>query len=150
MMRAGLGKLLLTPTAIATGVLVAMGLVFAVGGLRLGLWTFDGPGPGLLPLGAATLLLVVLVPVVLTQPREAESFRKEPLIAIGMCCLFAFLAPRIGVVIPCVLLVTLWVRFLHEQSWLRAGLVGAGLTAAGIGLFHVLLKVPMPLIAGLT
>jgi putative tricarboxylic transport membrane protein len=144
------GKVLARPGVVAALVLAALGVVFLAGGLRLGMWTDDGPGPGLLPAISAALLLVLLALMVLGIAREphADGFKAEPLIGTGLCCACAVLAPRIGVLVPACLLIFAWVKFLHGQSWLTAVAVSIGLTAIGLLLFRVLLKVPIPLIAG--
>jgi cell division protein FtsW (lipid II flippase) len=149
-MLSNIGKMLLRPPIVAASLLTILGLVFAVGGVRLGLWADGGPGAGLLPTTAAVLLLTLVLAMMLTSTGEKdERFRREPLIAIGLCCAYAFLAPRIGVVLPTFLLVAIWVTLLHGQSLLRACLISAGLTAAGVLIFHILLKVPMTLVVGI-
>jgi hypothetical protein len=137
------------PTTLAAIVLAAGGLVFAVGGVRLGLWEDNGPGPGLVPSLAAILMLGLIAALVVGRAEAEEPFRREPILAIALCFAFAVLAPRVGVVIPGVLMIAIWVKSLHGQTWLRAFALGIGLVAAGIGMFHILLKVPMTLIVGL-
>lgn len=147
-MLAALGKQLTRPTILAAIVLVGLGLVFAIGGVRLGLWVDGGPGPGLLPTIAATLLLLLVAVLLVSAPKDEERFHYEPLLAMMLCCAYAAIVPRIGVLIPTFALIVIWVMVLHRQTLLRASLLGVGLTGAGVVLFHVLLKVPMQLIAG--
>ncbi len=149
-MLAKLGKMGLGASRLTTILLAVMAAVFVVGGFRLGLWIDGGPGPGLMPSLSAALLLVLLVPMVLGAPRDEDALRWEPLFAVALGGAFALLAPRIGMVAPAVVMITLWVKVLHGQSWLRSGLLGLCLTAAGVLVFHVALKVPMPLLPGVS
>lgn len=139
---------LLRPSLLAALLLGGLGIVFAVGGVRLGLWVDDAPGPGLIPSISAILLLLLLLPTYRERAGEEELVRWEPLLAVALGGLFVVLAPRVGIVIPAVAMLTLWVKFLHGQSWLRAALLGVSLTAVGMLVFHVVLKVPMPLFPG--
>lgn len=148
-MLARIGKTLLSPTAVASIVLGVLGVVFAAGGLRLGLWLDGGPGPGLLPAAAAVLMLVLLGATLWSWPKVEESFKPEPLAAIAICGLYAVLAPRIGFLVPTIALVVAWVKLLHGQTWLSAILVGFGITGICIAVFSFLLSVPMPLLVGL-
>jgi len=136
---------LLQPTRIAALLLTVLALVFGVGGLRLGIWSDNTPGAGLLPLAAA-LLLLPLTGLMLREGSVGEDrFKASPVAAIALSCAYAAVLPRTGFVVPTVVLVLLWVRIFHEQGWLRAALLSACLTAAGVGLFGLALKVPMPL-----
>lgn len=147
-MLAGFGRQLARPTIVAAIALIGLGLVFAIGGVRLGLWVDGAPGAGLLPAIAAGLLLALVAILLASAPKEEEPFRHEPLLAMVLCCAYAAIVPRIGVLIPTFALVVAWGMILHRQTLLRAALLGAGLTGAAVVLFHVLLKVPMQLIAG--
>ena len=137
---------LLQPTRVAALLLAAMVVLFGAGGWRLGLWGEDGPGPGLLPFSAA-LMLAPLVLLMLRERIEEETpFGAHPLGAIVMLCLYAAALPHTGFVLPTLLLILAWVRLFHAQAWLKAALVSAALTAAGVGLFAGLLKAPVPLL----
>ncbi len=136
---------LLQPTRVAALLLAVLALTFGVGGLRLGVWVDGTPGPGLLPFAAALLLFPLVVLMLREENAAEEPFRAAPVAAIAISCLYAALLPRAGFIVATVILVLAWVRFFHEQSWLRAALISICLTAAGVGLFGVALKVPMPL-----
>jgi putative tricarboxylic transport membrane protein len=137
---------LLLPTGTATLLLAATATVFAVGAVRLGFWTEDGPGPGLLPFAAAVLLLPLLVLVLRERIIDEEPFRATPLAAILLTFVYAATLPYLGFLLPTLVLAVAWVRMFHGQGWWRAVTLSVALTAAGTFLFAVLLKVPMPLL----
>lgn len=143
-----IGRAFSRPSVIAALLLAALAAVFLHGGLRLGLWVDGGPGPGLLPAIVAAAMLGLIAAMLFTALEDDGGFKREPLIAVALLCGFALMAPRTGIVAPTVLLIFAWVKLLHGQSWLRAALLSVALTAAGIGLFRVLLKVPIPLVTG--
>ena len=136
---------LLLPTPVATLLLAAAAAVFVVGAMRLGFWTDDGPGPGLLPFAAGVLLLPLLVIALRERVPDETPFRAAPLGAICLTCFYAAALPYLGFAIATVLLIVAWVRLFHGQGWVRAVTLSLGLTAASTFLFGTLLKVPMPL-----
>lgn len=136
---------LLLPTRIVTLLVALTALVFAVGGVRLGFWTVDGPGPGLVPFTAALLLLPLLVVVLREGVAGEEPFRATPLAAIATISAYAAVLPYAGFAGPTVALVVVWARLFYRQSWTRAVALGLGLTLAGAVLFGTLLRVPLPL-----
>jgi putative tricarboxylic transport membrane protein len=137
---------LLLPTSIATLLLAAVAVIFVVGATRLGFWTDDGPGPGLLPFAAGVLLLPLLLVALRERVLDETPFRAAPLGAICLTCLYAAALPYLGFAPATVLLIIAWVRLFHGQGWVRAIALSIGLTAASIFLFETLLKVPMPLL----
>lgn len=137
---------LLQPTRIAALLLTALALVFGVGGYRLGIWSDATPGPGLLPLAAALLLLPLIGLMLREGSRDEEPFKAPPLLAILLTGLYAAVLPRAGFVLPTFLLILAWVRIFHQQRWIPAALLGICLTVMGVGLFSLALKVPMPLL----
>lgn len=137
---------LLFPTGVAVLLLAATAIVFMVGAARLGFWTDDGPGPGLLPFATALLLLPLLVITLRESSTGEERFRATPIVAILLSCIYAAVLPYLGFLVPTLVLIVAWVRLFHAQGWLRAVALSIGLTAVGTFLFAVLLKVPMPLL----
>jgi len=137
---------LLLPTPIAVAAIAATAIVFAVGGWRLGFWTDDGPGPGLLPFAAAVMLLPLLVLVLREPVPDEEPLRATPLFAVVLSLIYAAVLPHLGFLITTVIYLTLWVRLFHQQSLVRAATLSVALTAAGTFLFAYLLRVPMPLL----
>lgn len=147
-MLAKFGRTVLRPSRLAGLLLAALGIVFASGCVRLGLWVDGGPGPGLMPAVSSAALLVLLVPMLMEKPREDDVLCWEPLLAAALGGAFVILAPRIGIGLPAAVMIMLWVKVLHGQSWLRSLILGLSLTAVGLLIFHVALKVPMPILPG--
>jgi putative tricarboxylic transport membrane protein len=137
---------LLLPTPIATLLLAAMALGFAVGSVRLGFWTFDGPGAGLVPFTAAVLLLPLLIMVLRERSAVEEPFRATPIGAVVIGCAYAALLPYAGFAVPTIVLVVIWARVFYRQSWTRAVALGLALTLVSALIFGTLLKVPLPLL----
>jgi putative tricarboxylic transport membrane protein len=134
----------IVPSYVAGLMFGLLGLVFCIGAFRLGFWGDDGPGPGLLPLVVGGLL-IPMIGLAMREPiPEAEtSFKAQPLLAIILVLAYAVLLPRAGFVPATLGMLAVWIRGFYRQSWLRALACSVGLTAIGIFIFYVLLKVPM-------
>ncbi len=132
------------PSYVAGLMLGLLGLVFSIGSFRLGFWGADGPGPGLLPLIVGVLLLPMIV-VAMREPipDDESSFKVSPLIAIALLLAYAMALPYSGFVPATLLMLALWIRGFYRQSWLRAMACSASLTALGLFIFGLMLKVPM-------
>ena len=133
-------------THVGALMLGALALVFGIGAFKIGFWMDEMPGPGLLPMAAAALLVPVII-VMLREPAPAEEtpFTATPLLALAVMGVFGLLLPYAGVVLAVSALLIVWVRFFHRQSWLRAVTCSVCLTAAAVFIFGVLLAVPMQL-----
>jgi putative tricarboxylic transport membrane protein len=137
----------LAPTHVGALMLGALVLVFGIGAFKLGFWMDEMPGPGLLPMAAVVLLIPVIV-VILREPAPADEtpFTLMPLLALAVMGVFGLLLPHAGVILAMIALVIAWVRFFHQQTWLRAVICSVGLTAAAVFIFGVLLEVRMQLL----
>lgn len=134
------------PSYVAALALGALGLAFCLGAFRLGFWTDDGPGPGLLPVAVGALLIPLLIVGLREQVTESETpFEIKPLIAIGATAAYALIVPLTGFVPATLMLLMVWIGGLYRQSWSRAAVTSVCLTAGGILIFVVLLKVPLKL-----
>src|SRR5436305_1031475 len=109
------------PTHVGALVLAALVLIFGIGAFRLGFWMDEMPGPGLLPLAAA-LLLIPAIAIILREPAPADEtpFTLTPLLALAVLAVFGLLLPRAGIVLAVIALLIVWVRFFYRQTWLRA------------------------------
>jgi hypothetical protein len=136
----------IVPSYVAGVILGLLGLVFCIGAFRLGFWGNDGPGPGLLPLVAGALLIPLIVVASREPISEGESpFSLPPLLAIALALIYALALPHTGFVPTTLVMLILWIRGFYGQSWLRAVICSLCLTAFGILIFNVLLKVPVRL-----
>jgi hypothetical protein len=136
----------IAPTYVAAAMLAALAILFGVGAFKLGFWVDDTPGPGLLPL-VISLLLLPLLFVAMREPipRGETPFRGSPLVAIALTGVYAIALPHAGFVFASVLLLVVWIRLFYGQDWIAAIVCSIALTAVGVVIFNVLLKVPMPL-----
>jgi putative tricarboxylic transport membrane protein len=130
----------------------AVGLFFAVGAVRLKLGTFHNPGPGFIPLGIASLLILFSIFVLakgLIKPTglAGKIPWKRPALVIGSVLLYGLLLSAIGFLpstfILMVILFSLLIPF-KKRRWLYVILCAAE-TALGAWLvFSVFLRVPFP------
>ncbi len=136
----------IAPTYVAAAMLAGLAILFGVGAFKLGFWVDDAPGPGLLPL-AISLLLLPLLFVASREPIPSDEtpFRGSPLVAIVFTVIYALVLPRTGFVPASIVLLLVWIRLFYGQGWIGAIICSSALTAAGVVIFNVLLKVPMPL-----
>lgn len=134
----------IAPTYVAAAMIAALAVLFGVGSFKLGFWVDDAPGPGLLPLVIALLLLPLLF-VALREPIPSGEtpFRGSPLVAITLTGIYALALPYAGFVPASILLVLVWIRLFYRQGWVGAVICSTALTAVGVVIFNVLLKVPM-------
>lgn len=139
---------LLLPTKVTTLLVAVMAFGFALASVRVGFWTVDGPGPGLVPFTAAVVLLPLLIVVLRERAAPEEPFRAIPIAGIAIGCAYAAVLPYAGFALPTVLLVVIWARVFYRQSWTRAAALGLALTLVSAVLFGKLLKVPLPLVPG--
>lgn len=134
----------IAPTYVAAAMLAALAILFCAGAFKLGFWVDDTPGPGLLPLVIGLLLLPLLF-VALREPipKDETSFRGSPLVAIVFTVIYALALPHAGFVPASIILLLVWIRLFYRQGWVGAVICSTALTAAGVVIFNVLLKVPM-------
>jgi len=132
---------------LAGGVFVLLGAAFVIFGLDYRLGDLRSMGPGMFPVAAGTLLLLLGTGIAVAGRKGAErlsviAFR--PLAAITASVLvFALLIERAGIVIAAPLLIAGVVLATGQGSWKFALAVGAPLTVASVVIFPVLLGVPL-------
>lgn len=135
------------PTMVIAAMLCLLALVFGVEAFQLGFWVDDNPGPGVLPLVASVLLLPLSILSLRERPSEnATGFSGYSFLAIVVLIAYACAVPYGGFVLPTLVLIALWCKIFHRQSWLRSILCSASLTIFGIVIFAYLLQVPIQLL----
>lgn len=134
------------PINVAVALIAVVALAFGVASWKLGFWTDDGPGPGLLPFAAACLLMPVLLLIVREEFDDRERFHPHPLLAIIILCVYAAVIPYAGFLIPTVVLIVAWTRLFEQQKVVRGVILSALLVAFGWVVFVYLLKVPMSML----
>lgn len=135
------------PGRLAAGILGLLALAFAGASWKLGYWAQGMPGPGLLPLATSVLLLPAAVLLLRAPPTEDEvpTLSVRSLAGLALCTACALAMPALGMVIPSVVLATLWMRLWGGRSWIGAALYAAAIVGALVLLFVVALSVPVPL-----
>jgi putative tricarboxylic transport membrane protein len=133
---------------IAPLVLLALGVAALLMARDMGLGELTAPGPGLWPAIVAGLLTGTSVALLFLDP--VEDYERwtagTARIAAGLAglALFVVLFQTIGFVVPAVLLLFVWLRFLGGESW-RMALVLAVVGAIVLHLVFVVgLGVPFP------
>lgn len=136
------------PITVAAALIAVVAVAFGFASWKLGFWTDDGPGPGLLPFAAAILLAPALFLILREEFDSSERFHPRPLAAIIVLCIYAFALPYLGFLIPTVVLIVAWVRWLERQSLFRGLIIATFLIVFGWVVFVYLLKVPMKMLPG--
>jgi putative tricarboxylic transport membrane protein len=129
-------------------VFLFLGLFMLYQALQLPMRTLDGgPGPGILPVGLAVLMVVFSVWTLARRRRERARFGDVRRVGIMVAGVFAYaiVLERLGfVVATALLMVGLMVAFneRHRPALAALGLLG---TAASFVLFYSVLKVQLPI-----
>ena len=136
------------PLYLAGAMLGGLAFDFGAASFRLGFFVDGVPGPGLLPLGIAALLLPLVVVALASKPIAEEEFGLglAPLLGIVALLVYAALLPKVGFAPGTAALMIVWARFLHGRSWLEAMVFAAVIVAAASVVFRLLLGVPLPLL----
>lgn len=129
-------------------VLLTVGLLAMAGGWQLGLGTLQEPGPGLWPAMVAAVLAALTVFLLLNE-RHSEVEGLTPrswkvAVAVATLVVFVFGLAYLGLILPTVLLLVFWFRWLGDEPWPLSLLLGTIFASAYYVLFAVLLGVPFP------
>ncbi|WP_422733804.1 tripartite tricarboxylate transporter TctB family protein [Micromonospora sp. WMMD558] len=134
---------------LAAGVAAASGIAMMVVAAGLSLTTADGPGPGLWPFTAATLVTVCGV-VAMLRPAQEEYEPAEPggirRVLLGSASLVVFVVAFtwVGFVIAGTVTFWFWLKVLGGGPWLTSTLLAPACVVGIQLLFVVGLGVPFP------
>ncbi len=130
---------------------LAMGIFFAIGGLRLNPGSLRQPGPGFLPLVMASLLICFSLFIVAKGVIRPESPLKDilwrnQLVAVASVFIFGVLLDLIGFFLATFILLSILfgLLFTGRRRWLRTLFYAAITALVGWYLFSVILRVPFP------
>ncbi len=134
--------------------LIVLGMLFSVGSFRLGIGTVNAPGPGLIPLGAGSLLILFSLATIVEAHVGKKVEEKVPLfkgrrwgIALSvLITLFAYalLLDKLGFIVTTFLMMMVLFKISEEQKWKTAMGVSGLTTASAYFLFDYLLKCNFP------
>jgi hypothetical protein len=119
--------------------------------IQLGLGQASRPGPGFVPFGLGSILILLsllyLVPVFRAFKQE-EGLRPSPglirtFLAIGILCLFSAILSWLGYLVSTLLLFLLWLMLMERKKWpMAVGL--AGLALVFVYFFNLLFSIQLP------
>lgn len=130
-------------------VIALIGLGAGIYALSLPLGTLAQPGSGLWPLMVSCLLTLSALYLLFSEndPGDYEPVMARTLVAVfGFLLLAAFIIgfQFVGLTIPSIVLIFVWLRWLAGEPWRLALLVSLGATVLFVVVFVVLLSVPVP------
>jgi hypothetical protein len=123
---------------------------------RLGLGKWDEPGPGYFPLGAALLLGVTALSVMVKAmskiserevspvPVEKSRWQKVPMVLFLML-LYSLGLKTMGFVLCTLLLYIFFLKMVMPQPWVKTIAVALSVTLGAYLLFNVFLKAQLPM-----
>ncbi len=143
------------PALVSPCVLIGVGLLGLVSGIRYGVWHGGEPGAGLLPAISGALLFALTAIVALTEMAASTTTTStDPPQAKRLICYmvavigFALLMRPLGTM-PTIILFFLWIlRGVERLPWRLTLAVTAGASVGTWLLFDRLLQVPLPSFIG--
>ncbi|GGC86885.1 tripartite tricarboxylate transporter TctB family protein [Chelatococcus reniformis] len=122
-------------------------LGFGIGALRLSIWQFGMPGPGLTPLLVSIALLPIAAVLVLEplRPEEREPLQGAPLLTGLAFLAYVALVEYAGFALPTFAFILLWARLLYARSWAVSLATALLMPLALYVLFMLGLGIPLPL-----
>ncbi len=114
---------------------------------RLGLGTLRQPGPGLWPFLVSLALCVFAVASLLGDRGEIDPDTlplRRMLLGVLSLALYILGFEYLGVVLPTLLVLLLWLRVLARETWRSSLVIAVASTAALWAIFDLLLGVPLP------
>jgi len=132
-------------------ILLALGIFVCQQAIQLNLGQASRPGPGFVPFGLGSLLILLsllyLVPVLRTFKKEEKPRLSAGLIrtlmGIGILCLFSAVLSGLGYLLSTLLLFLLWLMLIERKKWpMAVGL--AGLALVFVYFFNLLFSIQLP------
>jgi putative tricarboxylic transport membrane protein len=132
-------------------IFLALGIFVCQQAIQLGLGQASRPGPGFVPFGLGSLLILLsllyLVPVLRSLKREGKPEPSDGLIrtvlAVGILCLFSAILSWLGYLVSTLLLFLLWLMLIERKKWpMAVGL--AGLALVFVYFFNLLFSIQLP------
>lgn len=126
-----------------------LGVVCLFYSYSLSLGRITNPGPGLWPFTVSAVIVVASLMLLVTEHTDEDYERftgKTWLVVAGALStgLFIYLFQWFGFIVPALLTLVFWLRFLGKESWVLTLIVATLVTAAFYLLFAILLGIPLP------
>ena len=127
-----------------------IGIVWAVNGIRLGVWSEITPAPGLFPLvvgGLLTVLSAVNFFSYLKKPEEQQENKRERqvlLFFITYILACSILINILGMLFTLIFSLILWFKVVVGYKWVKTLIMTACIIAGIYAVFVFWLKVPFP------
>ncbi len=146
------------PDLIGAGLLRALGIGFAAGGMSYGIFGEGSRiGPGFMPFAAGVLLVVfgamigvagllrsVEPPGEEDGPPDEDAQGRSVGLAFGMMLVTILLIPVLGFLLSFGLLILTLITFVEGEGWMRGVLFSAGAVVVTWVTFVLLLDIPLP------
>lgn len=131
---------------ITSAVPFALGAATVYASTGLGIGSLTSPGPGLWPMLVGATLMLGSLAVLMTGSDGEPFVERSWHVAAASLALAAFIAvfARVGFVLPALLLLAVWLRYISRESWRVTVGVTVAATAVLYVLFDVILGVPFP------
>jgi len=152
--RAGRAVRVVTMDVIVAALIFALGAVVVYESYRLGSrWGADGPDAGYFPFYIGLLICissgVVLVQSLFRLKRESKIFVRQDqfmqvLVILVPATIYVLGIEYIGIYVPSLVFIGLFMRFAGKYSGLRSAVVGLAVSAIAFMLFEVWFKIPLP------
>lgn len=130
-------------------IIAAFAVTVAVLAIQLGVGTFQNPGAGMWPLLVSSFTGICALVLLFTE-RDASDYepltRRSVVVVVGFLLMAGYIVgfTYIGMTITSLLFSFIWLRFLAHESWLSTWVGTLGFTIAFVGLFVIVLKIPIP------
>lgn len=121
----------------------------AVMAFQLGIGTFQAPGAGMWPL-LVSIFVGVCALVLLFTEHDGSDYepltRRSLIVIVGFLMMAGYILgfTYIGMTMTSMLFSFLWLRFIARESWRSTWIGTFAFTIAFVGLFVIVLKIPIP------
>lgn len=125
-----------------------IGIVWAVNGIRLGVWSGITPAPGLFPIivgGLLTVLSIINLGLCL-KSKEQQDKRESRVVLFFLAFIIAssILINYLGMLLTLTISLMIWFKIIVGYKWLKSFVITACIIAGIYAVFVLWLKVPFP------
>jgi len=133
-------------------ILLALGIFVCQQAIQLTLGQASRPGPGFVPFGLGSILILLSLLYLLSllrtsredgKPQPSAAGLTRTLLAVGILCFFSEVLSGLGYLLSTLLLFLLWLKLIERKKWpVAVGL--AGLALVFVYFFNLLFSVQLP------